>query len=283
MLRWFCILTLLLSISCDGLKDLSDKFKTEDPAHNTPSQDTDDEGADEDEIDEVVDTGGGYQLDMGLEEIAEIEAMIGAPTSLMGISGQMRTYAFNGSGQAFYYALPANTFYHMVNPGTTPPARLDFSSGIRAFELEFSIPERSELGGSFEIVGGLAYDMTSSGDAMVRFSSDENGLYYVAITGASGSLFHQAYPYASLPSRIGFELNAETSTFEVYFDGVKQTLIGDNTYSFPSYLGVIGGSEWGMTAGNIGKVISARLITTAADMTTPFSPGVTDPFGNPIQ
>ncbi|MFP5492361.1 MAG: hypothetical protein ACLGG0_12725 [Bacteriovoracia bacterium] len=68
---------------------------------------------------------------------------------------------------------------------------------------------------------------------------------------------------------------------KVYFDGVSKGLLDDNFNPQNGIMAVVLMESGNNVVGNIGKQVSSRIITRAVDMTTNFSAGAVDPFGDP--
>ena len=118
--------------------------------------------------------------------------------------------------------------------------------------------------------------------AGIVLAAFEDGTYRVSIRDSQGEVLSSVLSYQSLPTRVGIEFNANTSTFKVYLDDVPQVLLR-NSYTPGNYQPVMGANETITNpVGNRGLPMKIRLITTGEDMTTQFSNGANDVLGNPI-
>ena len=115
----------------------------------------------------------------------------------------------------------------------------------------------------------------------VLLRANVDGTYSVDIDNSNGEILNLAVPYSSLPTRIGLEMNANNSTIKLFFNGVEQVL-SDNSYSPQNAVLEVVAGEVNILTGNFGLNCTARLITTAEDITTNFSSGATDIFGTPL-
>lgn len=124
-------------------------------------------------------------------------------------------------------AYPANFFYYMSDPMSTLPATLDFSSGIKTFELEINFP-RYDVGA---VINTLTLASLSFGERIQIVIGNEMTTYVVGVAKGSFSNIKilRSGTHSELPVRIGVELNATTSTFKIYLDGVDYA-VNDNTY-----------------------------------------------------
>lgn len=177
-------------------------------------------------------------------------------------------------------AYPANFFYYMSDPMSTPPATLDFSSGIKTFELEINFP-RYDVGA---VVNSLTLASLSFEEHIQIIIVNELTTYVVGVAKGNFSNIETLWSgtHSELPVRIGVELNATTSTFKIYLDGVEYA-VNDNTYVPQNLIFATDSRVIYSPEGDDFNLISrTRLITRAAGMTTSFSSGATDPFGTPI-
>lgn len=197
------------------------------------------------------------------------------------------TLAQNTANES-YYALPANCIYNLVDPnGGYPETKsLDFTSGVKVLEFEINLPEQlfdednnNFNDGSYKISGNF-FPPSNVGELKGRILIVSNsGQYSLSILWGTALVFSNFFSYHQLPKKIGFEFNANNSSFKVYFDGINQTLLNNSFTPEKLAIGFLLGQE-ALSSPNAGRVASIRLITLAQDMTTSFSLGTTDPFGN---
>lgn len=261
MWKCFLVLSLLVFASCEGNIRTNANTGNEEPPVNPP--------------------GVGYQLDATLAEIQALDPSAVALT--MSNNNQTASLTWIGAGQGGA-AAPANFM--------TTPQTLDLSSGKKAFECEYSMP--AGLVSGYSVPNGtirsgthscLIYTPPFTPVFMAEIRWGNDGTYDVKIYNGS---FIEIYDeenvsYQNLPSKIGFEFNATTQTVSIYINNVKKVL-SDDSYT-PQEVGImLALSESADQAHiqNAGKVSTLRLITTAGDMTTNFSSGTTDPFGDPL-
>jgi len=219
-------------------------------------------------------TGGiGYQLDADAVDIAAL----GASPLTMSNNYQTASYTLAGATLDFQgAAVPAGT-------STGTGALLNFSSGKKAIECQFTFPSSGPgLGSDYYDSQCLIFKGDNSGMiAGIALIALSNGLLRINIASADGDI-QLDVPYTSTPSRAGIELDANAGTLAFYLDGVQKVIPNSTFTPGTAFVALIIGETTENAPANAGKVISTRLITTAEDMTTNFSAGTTDPFGNTI-
>lgn len=283
MLKLVLILSLVCLVSCEGnfnIESIGQSLQV----GNKETKDT------------TPEVGGvGFQLDITPEEVAELQTLMGSGMIIskipMSNNNQTGSYELGADGQKDHlaYGLPANIIYNALNPSTPAPNAINFTSGITALEFDFDFPEIAETpvspnpnGILYQTIGGIVNGLMGGDIAGVVLVAFENGTYRVSIRDFQGEVFSSVLSYQNLPTRVGIEFNANTSTFKVYFDDVPQVL-SRNSYVLGSYHPVIAANETiANPVGNRGLLVKVRLITTGEDMTTQFSDGANDTLGNPL-
>lgn len=186
---------------------------------------------------------------------------------------QKASYTFIADGESrFAWAGPQNLIlnrYFAADPNSPPvpdlPRMLDFSSGIKSFELEVVFPEIVSSSGAagrmYNLLGGLQ-SVDGNDIATVHIAAMGDGTYQtdVYINGVN-SFSASNLDHEDLPSRIRFELNAGDQEVKVYFDNVEQTLLS-NSYTAGRYpLVFLFEDASGNHVANAGLVASVKLIT----------------------
>lgn len=258
MVKVFFILSLLVLISCNGTMGTNANTGSV-PPENSPG-------------------GVGYQLNATLAELQSLDPSFIGLT--MSNNDQTASLTWIGASQAGM-AAPANLL--------TTPQTLDLSTGKKAFECEYSVPAGLVTGyaGAGTVGNGILtcviLGLPFSPLFMAEIMWFSDGTYDVTIRKGVTLIYSENVSHSNLPSRIGFEFDATAQTVSVYLDNDKKVL-SDNTYT-PQPVTIFMGLTEPLDQANIlnaGKVSTMRLITTAGDMTTNFSAGTTDPFGDPL-
>lgn len=283
MLKLVLILSLICVVSCKENFNI-DSIEQSSHVGNKENKDT------------TPEVGGvGFQLDITSEEVAELQTLMGSwmIISKMTMSNNNQTGAYimeaDQQKDRIAYGLPANIIRNAVNPSVPAPNSINFSSAITALEFDFDFPEIVETPASpnpngilYQTIGGIVNGLMGGDVAGIVLAAFEDGTYRVSIRDSQGEVLSSVLSYQSLPTRVGIEFNANTSTFKVYLDDVPQVLLR-NSYTPGNYQPVMGANETITNpVGNRGLPMKIRLITTGEDMTTQFSNGANDVLGNPI-
>ena len=165
-------------------------------------------------------------------------------------------------------------------------ATLDFTAGtgVKVFELVPSPTaayDNSDAGTASWASGIAVFDeTTATGILEVNTYAMQDGSF---LTQVFANDYLTDLPTATAPGVIGFEMDTDTSTYRVLFDGVPQTL---DAYEFsPNLVTIVMNLSIfdSRLAGDEGAVVSMTLRTEAADMTgTGYVAGATDAAGDPV-
>lgn len=264
------LLPLLLLLSCGARIDLNGDLDGGAVADNNAGGGG---GADPDPIVGAI----GYQLDEDPAVIAGFGAGVAAAT--MSNNNQTASYSLAGApaSDLFRLAFPANF--------STAPVTIDISTGKKAIECEYTFPNAVNSGGVSEAYittcAVLESPYVGTDIAYVKLLALTNGTFSIEASVGGVLTTWSGLAHNALPSKMALEFNANTSTVTLYFDGVTQAL-NSNTYTPQDAIIAISIAEFTANpAGNAGSTITTRLITKAAEMTTDFSVGTVDPFGDP--
>lgn len=157
-------------------------------------------------------------------------------------------------------------------------------TGKWAFELQPTVPAAVDVAGTADVLGSKfeLYNIPP-GNAIFAaiINARNNGLFKIQIflNGAAVLVINDT---ASKPATIGAEFDSSTGLAKVYFDNVKQVL---SSYAYPVVAGsprIVLDQGAAKNAGDNGKILSMKMITNAAQMTTTFSAGTTDICGTVI-
>jgi len=225
-----------------------------------------------------------YQMDASLAEIQALVPSIDA-VPVMTDNYQTATYTLTGSAPAGGWDLIcAPTF---VAPG---PITVDFSSGVKAFEWQYSMPVIDVAG-----MNGT----NCSADLSVFYASNfSEGIVRVRISSRLSSSVPEVQmttyrlgvnvggPSVVIPAtgRISIVMDSSAGTFQVIHDTLGPIALSDDSYNpaepciFSAYIL----EEYGVQPVDAGKDIVISLITNAADMAGTYPPGTTDICGNPL-
>lgn len=238
-------------------------------------------------IDETQNLVKSYPFEIDEDEINSYATYLGFPLELFGmpvLSNDKQKISITTTDDQIklFNAFPKNSIYFIMDPLTTPPATLDFSSGVKAVEFEASFPEKLETGGSYTISASFMTFPTLIAHLSIAYGTRPDGTYVFNVVKNGVTVLELNTSHSFLPSKIGFEFNANTATYKVYLDNVEQTLT-DNTYVPGHYVGGLGIGQVMLTGNNIGLAISVGIVADASKMTTTFRSDATDPFGKLIQ
>lgn len=178
---------------------------------------------------------------------------------------------------------PATQFYGIAYPtgiGSGTNATLDFTTGKKAVEYELVFPQHDNSGVGCSPFSFASQFLHLSGTGAVLKACLDGTLALSVYINNAETTFPVASA-AALPSRIGFEMDADSGTAVVYFDNVPQVLTANTFTPGSGEVAVEFVENTDSSPADTGKVVSLRLITKAADMTTNYSAGTTDPFGAP--
>lgn len=196
------------------------------------------------------------------------------PMVVSGAGFQTASYTTTAGGPVDAYAVPAGL------------ATLNFTTGTRVIEWQSILMPDGAGGGTTAIAYLLDLFLTSAiGGVIVRMYVRKNGTRYIGVlTDSDGNGSYTAqYENAaasSFPSRVAIVADCTGGTVSVLLDGVAVTLTSA-TFTAGQYI------AWekayqnsSLAAGDVGKVVGATLVTSAAGMDGGFGATATDPCGN---
>lgn len=256
----YLIIIFVLSASCEqGISiDLNNLTSPKNPVGGLAGKE---EGPEEDSGEEEVPVSSSYRLDA---QSAEFGAFSGTALSMSADflegSHTMTGATFNG------YGMPKNFMESYAQ-------KLDFSSGKRAIECDFSYVTPAASGNLHSYICGVA-DIHSNRGFYYQVAVSDAGIFGHVLIDGNIVLAESFTSISEAPKRVGFEVDAATQSLKVYLDNNEKNLTS-NTITTQAYLGVIYINETEENSGNIGKTAVVRLIPAMDQMTTSYSPEVT--------
>lgn len=201
------------------------------------------------------------------------------PMVVSGAGFQTASYTTTAGGPVDAYAVPAGL------------ATLNFTTGTRVIEWQSILMPAGAGGGTTAIAYLLDLFLTSAitpvGGVIVRLYVRKNGTRYVGVlTDSDGNgsytVQYENAAASSFPSRIAIVADCTGGTVSVLLDGVAVTLTSA-TFTAGQYI------AWekayqnsSLAAGDVGKVVGATLVTSAADMDGMYGWQHYDACGNAI-
>lgn len=223
-----------------------------------------------------------YPMDASLAEIQALLPVIDA-VPVMTDNFQTATYTLTG-------AAPAGGWDLVCAPSITPPGPItvDFSSGVKAFEWEYSMPVAATPALDGEICNvyfGLFNAPTFESEVDVYIESAVSSNLPVTRLRVRRLGIDVSSPIdVPASGRIFVSLDAAAGTFSVAHDTLGHIALSDDSYNpaTPCIFSAILYEDPSAGPSNAAKDISASLITHAADMTGTYPAGTTDICGNPL-
>jgi hypothetical protein len=225
-----------------------------------------------------------YPMDASLAEIQALVPSIDA-VPVMTDDYQTATYTLTG-------AAPAGGWDLVCAPTLTPPGPItvDFSSGVKAFEWEYSMPVID--------VAGMNGANCSANLSVFYASNFSEGIVKVNLSSRLSSGVPEVKmttyrlgvnvggPSVVIPAtgRISIVMDSSAGTFQVIHDTLGVIAVSDDTYNTaePCIFSANIREEYGVQPVDAGKDIVVSLITNAADMTGTYPSGTTDICGNTL-
>lgn len=207
-----------------------------------------------------------------------IDALVLAPVSCY--------YGFNGYSQLVMSndyrtgsrTLTSGTHYGLIAYPSTP-LMVDFTTGIKVVGFLADMP--SLPAGSSIMQIGFTNSATTwttwSLDAVTQY--DEGyGAYFAGLNCGDGSSIYT--PISSWPALLCAQFDAANSTATLFVNGVR---VGSVSYTPLSRRMQMKQTQYGISGGSIGLVVSGTIVTDAADIGPgEYDTGATDICGTPI-
>lgn len=218
-----------------------------------------------------------FPMNAGAGEIAAF----GLQPMTISASGQTASWTTTNAGEVTAVAAPSGF-------STGASAKLPFTTGTRVIEWQSILMPAGAGGGTTAIAYSLDLNLTTSataGGVIVRLYVRKDGTRYIGVlTDADGDGSYTAQyentAASSFPSRVAIVADCTGGTVSVLLDGVAVTLTSA-TFTAGQYI------AWekayqnsSLAAGDVGKVVGATLVTSAASMDGGFGATATDPCGN---
>ena len=221
-----------------------------------------------------------YPMDATLAEIQALVPRVNA-VPVMTDDSQTATHTLTGSGGWDLICAPTS-----IPPG---PITVDFSSGFKAFEWEYSMPAAATPAPNGDICDAYLGLFYANNFAV--------GLVHIYIVSAISSnmpvtrmvverLGSWVSSNIEVPAsgRFFVRLDADTGTFSVTHDMLGPIALSDDSYNpaEPCIFSVNLYEFQSAGPSNAGKDMVIRLITNAEDMTGTYPAGTTDICGTPL-
>ena len=216
-----------------------------------------------------------YPMDASLAEIQAVDPWTN-DVPVMTDNFQTATYTIQGGA-------PSDGWTVTCLPTLTPPGPItvDFSSGVKAFEFDYSVPTLATPATDEVVVYAYfgLYDVNYSSRlaGLILEVSIQDGVQITRLNVAKYTTPISSNVVVPNTGRISVVMDANTGTFSVISDAVGAITLSDNSYN-PSTPCIFSLSFWETQDVNplqAGKDISVSLITDLADMTGTYPPGTT--------
>lgn len=162
-------------------------------------------------------------------------------------------------------------------------ATMSFTSGKKVIAWSTSVPVAVNTGSSTQAYAlnvGL-YTTALANIASIDIKAQKDGTWLLRVlSGAGLTAVYSNGAATSCPANVALVMDANTSTFAAYFDGIP-VLLTNNAFTPSAAIAFETVSEFTTSAaGDAGKTITATQYTQAADIPGAYQPNVTDPCGN---
>lgn len=208
-------------------------------------------------------------------------------TSYMGLGWLPLTMSnSNTTGTYTVLGAPASQKTAVAAPvgfSTASSATLAFTSGIKVIAWGISVPVAVDTGSATDAYRAIVgvYTTAFATVASIDVQARKNGTWTVRVLrGAGVTQVYIANGLTACPSTVALVMDADTSTFAAYIDGVPVTLSADG-FTPANMIAVETVVEFTTSdSGDAGKLVSATQYTEAATIPGNYPKGTTDPCGN---